>query len=71
MMLELMGWTGLRVSELSALRVDQVIEGGVARCRLSTLTAKPRNETRAGSRPLAEKLQGSLEGLLHLAQRLV
>ncbi len=24
MMLELMGWTGLRVSELSALRVDQV-----------------------------------------------
>jgi site-specific recombinase XerD len=60
MMLELMGWTGLRVSELAALRVDQVLDGGRALPTLH-LDRKQTKRQRGGKLPLAEKLQGSLE----------
>ncbi len=60
MMLELMGWTGLRVSELAALRVDQVMDGGKALPTLH-LDRKQTKRQRGGKLPLAEKLQGSLK----------
>lgn len=60
MMLELMGWTGLRVSELAALRVDQVIDGGRALPTLH-LNRSDTKRKKGGKLPLAEKLQGSIE----------
>jgi site-specific recombinase XerD len=60
MLLELMGWTGLRVSELSALRVDQVIDAGLALPTLH-LNRSDTKRKKGGKLPLAEKLQGSLE----------
>lgn len=60
MMLELMGWTGLRVSELSCLRVDQVCDGGKALPTLHLDRGQTKRQ-KGGKLPLAEKLQGSIE----------
>ena len=60
MMLELAAWTGLRVSELAALRVNQVCDAGRALPTLH-LDRKQTKRGKGGKLPLAEKLQGSLE----------
>jgi site-specific recombinase XerD len=61
MLLELMASTGLRVSEVCALRVDQVLDAGRALPTLH-LVRKETKRAKGGKLPLAEKLQGSLEG---------
>lgn len=60
MLLEVMAWTGLRVSELVALRIDQVVDGGRALPTLH-LDRSSTKRKKGGKLPLAEKLQGSLE----------
>lgn len=60
MLLEAMAYTGLRVSELVALRVDQVIDGGKALPTLHLDRAHTKRK-RGGKIPLATRLQGSLE----------
>src|SRR5215217_5870290 len=58
-MLELLGGTGLRVSELVCLRVSQVVEGGVALDMLH-LERKNTKRGRGGKLPVSERLQGAL-----------
>lgn len=58
-LLELLAATGLRVSEVCALRVAQVVENGAARSILH-LDAKNTKRGRGGKLPLSERLQGVL-----------
>lgn len=60
MLLEVFAWTGLRVSELVALRIDQVIDGGRGLPTLH-LDRTSTKRKKGGKLPIAEKLQGSLE----------
>ena len=60
MLVEVMASTGLRVSELVALREDQVIDGGRAYKTLH-LKAKDTKRNKGGKLPISSRLQGSLE----------
>lgn len=60
MLVEVMASTGLRVSELVALRVDQMVDGGRAFQTLH-LKASTTKLKRGGKLPLPLRLQGSLE----------
>lgn len=60
MVIEMFASTGLRVSELAALRVSQVVDGGRALDTLH-LEAAHTKRRRGGKLPLAQRLKGSLE----------
>jgi site-specific recombinase XerD len=60
MLLEMMAATGLRVSEVARLRVDQVVVGGLALPTLHLDRAKTKRK-KGGKLPVSERLQGALE----------
>lgn len=60
MLIEMLASTGLRVSELCALRVSQVIAGGKAYDTLHLDPAHTKRK-RGGKLPLSQRLKGSLE----------
>ncbi|HSE98105.1 MAG TPA: tyrosine-type recombinase/integrase [Blastocatellia bacterium] len=59
--LEILGGTGLSISELVALRVRQVVRDGRAVAALK-LTAAQSDQTRGRKIPLSDRLRGHIEG---------